>query len=57
MGKKGFRHNATDESIRSHVALPAEQKLEWLEDANRFLYNSMSRSSRKIAEKFRSGEI
>jgi hypothetical protein len=39
------------------MALPSGQKLEWLGEVNRFLYNSMPKSKRKIAEKFRLGEI
>lgn len=57
MERKGFRYNTTKESIRNYAGLSAKQKLEWLEEVNRFLYNSMSKSKRKIMEKFRSGEI
>jgi len=57
MRKKGFGHDATEESIKDYGGLSAELKLKWLEEVNRFLYNSMSENKRKIAEKFRAGEI
>ncbi len=57
MKRKGFRYNTTEESIRNYAELSARQKLEWLEEVNRFFYTFMSESKRKIMEKFRSGEI
>ncbi|MEW6221780.1 MAG: hypothetical protein AB1476_00455 [Candidatus Hadarchaeota archaeon] len=57
MERKGFRYNTTKETITNYAGLSARQKLEWLEEANRFFYNSMSQSKRKIMEKFRSGKI
>ncbi len=57
MERKGFRYNTTKESLINYAELSARQKLEWLEEANRFLYNSMSKSKQNIMEKFRSGKI
>lgn len=57
MGRKGFSFHPTREALVAYAKLSAKQKLEWLEEINRFLYNAMPKSRRRIAEKFRSGEI
>lgn len=47
----------SEEKLREYSKLSPRQKLEWLEEINRFLYSCMPEESRRIAEKFRAGEI
>jgi len=51
---KGFRYHVRRRS--GSMKLTPKQKLEWLEEINRFLYRFMSEESKRIA-KFRAGEI
>ena len=53
----GFRHHHSDEQLREYMALSAQQKLEWLEEVNRFLNDAMTPEAKAIAGKFRRGEI
>jgi hypothetical protein len=43
--------------LRRYGRLPVKQKLEWLEEINRFLHRFMPPETRKIAKKFKAGEI
>ncbi len=54
---KGFRYHVSEEKIGEYMKLTPKQKLEWLEEINRFLHRFMPEESRRIAEKFRAGEI
>lgn len=53
----GFRHHHTKQELREYMKLSARQKLEWLEDVNRFLHDSMSPQAKMIAAGFRNGEV
>lgn len=54
----GRRHcYYSKDQLKRYMALPAEWKLEWLEEINQFLYEAMPPENRKIWEKFRRGEI
>lgn len=53
---KGFRHVLTNEAIRKYLEVPPEQRLEWLEEANRFLLEATPPENRAIWERFRRGE-
>jgi hypothetical protein len=55
--RKGFAYRVTDEQIRRWRALPPEIKLQWLEDANRFLALALTSRTRAIQERFRRGEL
>lgn len=57
MKKKGFRHAYTLEQIREYRKLSARDKLNWLEEANRFSHKAIRGDRKKIWEKFRRGEI
>ncbi|MEM2866483.1 MAG: hypothetical protein QW098_05020 [Candidatus Hadarchaeales archaeon] len=57
MRGRGFRYVVSEEKLREYSKLSPRQKLEWLEEINRFLYSCMPEESRRIAEKFRTGEI
>ena len=55
--RPGFAYRVTDEQIRRWRALPVEARLQWLEDANRFLALALSPKTRAIQDRFRRGEI
>jgi len=55
--KKGFRYVYTQEKAEEYQKLSAQQKLEWLEKMNRFLYNFMPIKSKIFQEKLRKGEV
>jgi len=54
---RGYRHHHSDEELRRWAALPAEQKLQWLEEMNEFLDRAMSPEAKESARRFRRGEI
>ena len=54
---KGFRHTFSDEALKKWMDMPAEQKLEWLEEINIFLAKAVPEKNKEIIEKFRKGEI
>ena len=54
---RGFRHFHSDEQLLRYVAVPAAEKLKWLEEINAFLQKAMSPEAKAIAERFRHGEI
>lgn len=53
----GFSYRVTDEQIQRWRALPPEEKLQWLEDANRFLAVALTPAARSIQERFRRGDL
>ncbi|MBA2251592.1 MAG: hypothetical protein H0W13_02630 [Nitrospirales bacterium] len=53
----GFSYRVTAEQIRRWRALPPEVKLQWLEDANRFLAVALTPAARSIQERFRRGDL
>jgi hypothetical protein len=53
----GFSYRVTDEQIQRWRALPPEEKLQWLEDANRFLAVALTPAARAIQERFRRGTL
>jgi hypothetical protein len=53
----GFSYRFTDEQIQRWCALPPEVKLQWLEDANRFLAVALTPSARSIQERFRRSDL
>ncbi|MEM2205484.1 MAG: hypothetical protein QXF20_02060 [Candidatus Hadarchaeales archaeon] len=57
MRGRGSRYVVSEEKLREYSKLSPRQKLEWLEEINRFLYSCMPEEGRRIAEKFRAGEI
>lgn len=57
MKRKGFGHSYTISDIVAYGRLSAEQKLNWLEDANRFCQKAIKGKTKKIWEAFRQGKI
>lgn len=53
----GFRYILEEEQILKYLEVPIEQRLEWLEEANRFIFAATPPRNRKLWEKFRRGEI
>jgi len=53
----GYSYRVTDEQILRWRALPPEIKLQWMEDANRFLRHALSPKAKSIQDRFRRGEL
>jgi len=54
---KGFAFKPDINYIKETMDMPARAKLEWLEEANSFIYKALPKGKRKIWEKFRRGEV
>lgn len=54
---KGYSYTVSNEDIRRYMKVPAEEKLQWLEEANHFLAQALTGKKREIWQKFRRGEI
>lgn len=57
MVKKGFYYEVSDETLKKWIAVPASEKLDWLEEINMFIYKVTSKKQNEIISKFRKGEI
>lgn len=55
--EKGFRYVYTKEKAEEYQKLTPQQRLEWLEKMNRFLYYFMPQKSKIFEQKLRRGEI
>lgn len=53
----GFSYRVTVEQIRRWRTLPPAVRLQWLEDANRLLWQALSPHTKAIRDKFRRGQI
>jgi hypothetical protein len=51
-GKFEYSFTPSKEYIRETCDLPAEAKLAWLEEANKFVYESVPKSRRKDWQKY-----
>lgn len=54
---KGFSYTLEDEKIRAYMKLSAAEKLQWLEEINRFTFLVLNNRQKEFREKLRSGEI
>ena len=54
---KGFSYNLEDEKILAYKKLTAQEKLQWLEEINRFTFFVLNERQKEFREKLRSGEI
>ena len=54
---KGFSFTLDKEKIRATYNLSAKDKLEWLEEANRFVNASMTPAKRNRWEKIKNGVL
>jgi hypothetical protein len=55
--RRGFSYVLDDEQILKYLQVPIDHRLEWLEEANRFLLAATPPRAREIWQKFRRGEI
>ena len=53
----GFRYVVEEEQLLKYLQVPIEQRLEWLEEANRFLDAATPAAAREIWQRFRRGEV
>lgn len=53
----GYEYQVTDDQIRAWKAVPVEERLRWLEEANEFLYLMQDPKTRERWEAIRRGEI
>lgn len=56
-GEGGFRYVLEEEQIVKYLKVPIVQRLEWLEEANRFILSAIPPRNLEIWQKFRRGEI
>jgi len=55
--RKGFSYSLEDEKILAYMKLTAGEKLQWLEEINRFTFLVLNDRQKEFREKLRSGEI
>jgi len=53
----GYSYSLSEEEIRKYLKLSPSERLNWLEEANRFLYSAHSPKTRDIWNRFRKGLI
>lgn len=53
----GYRYYLSDEQILKYMKWSVETRLTWLEEANRFLFKTLSEEKKKIQKQLRQGEI
>ncbi len=54
---KGFSYAFSEERLKKWMAMPAEMKLEWLEEINEFIWKYAPEENKRIMAQFRRGEI
>jgi hypothetical protein len=55
--RRGFTHAYTLEQLRAFRAVPAADKLRWLESMRRFLQRALTPEKIEIMQRFRRGEL
>lgn len=53
----GFSYHVRDEQIDEYQKIPIAERLEWLEELQEFIHNTLSEEKKKILHRFRHGEI
>lgn len=53
----GYSYHITDEQIERYTQIPIDQRLEWFEEWQEFIYNTLTPEQWETLQKFRSGEI
>lgn len=53
----GYYYSYSEETIREYMQWPTKMKLDWLVEANYFLYHHMSPENRAIWDRFRRGDL
>lgn len=54
---KGYGYEVDEDQIRRYAAVPTEQKLQWLAEANQFLAKALTGKRRQVWQAFRDGKI
>jgi hypothetical protein len=54
---RGFAHHHSDEELRAHAELTAEQKLRWLHEAWRFTADFLPPDRLEVWKRLRAGEV
>jgi len=57
MNNKGFSYTLDDDKLRSYMKLSTKEKLEWLEEINKFTDLFLTPQEKAFREKLRMGEI
>ncbi|MDP2208811.1 MAG: hypothetical protein Q8K98_08555 [Bacteroidota bacterium] len=55
--KGGYSYHITDEQIERYKQIPIDQRLEWFEEWQEFIYNTLTPEQWETLQKFRRGEI
>ena len=55
--RKGLSYSLEDEKILAYMKLTAQEKLQWLEEINRFTFFVLNDRQKEFREKLRSGQI
>lgn len=53
----GYWYELSEDAIRCYLQIPPEERLEWLEEANRFLWEAQPLENRVLWEQLRRGEV
>ncbi len=53
----GYSYHITDEQIERYKQIPIDQRLEWFEEWQEFIYNTLTPEEWETLQKFRRGEI
>ena len=53
----GFSYYVSDEQIERFKQLPIEERLRWLEEAQEFIWSTVSKETWNLLQKFRRGEL
>jgi hypothetical protein len=55
--RKGFSYTIEDDKMRDHMALSAEDKLQWLAEVNEFLELALGPREKEFRERLRRCEL
>jgi hypothetical protein len=55
--RRGVRHVYTDEQLRAFGAVPAEEKLRWLESMRQLLERALTPEKLELMQRFRRGDL
>lgn len=55
--ERGYRHHYTTEQLRAFRAVPAAEKLRWLEELRRFCERFLTPERRALRDRFRRGDL
>ncbi|HXN05652.1 MAG TPA: hypothetical protein VN944_01145 [Nitrospiria bacterium] len=53
----GYSYYLSDEQILKYMGWSLEARLTWLEEANRFLFETLTEEKKEIQKQFRQGKL